>query len=142
MNIFSRKKSIRLDGIYQLHHEVENKYGVLFKFTILLIFNKLNRVMQITDDGFSNVKKTEISGVLEEISKCTDTNHEFAEYFCKGEKIHFEFKSLHSGTEEYNGTITKDGLIITKTSHYWNEMAGKQVSMTELKEVNFKFIEA
>jgi hypothetical protein len=137
---FKTNYSVRKDGFYSLRMEGINQYGNPYKFTVFLIFNMNGFVSKFEFDGFPEVTKEAMLGVLAEVENYNENNKESAKIDLHDGKISFKFNSPSSNHEEYVGSVIKDGLILDRVLHYFDQNLGRMNTKTSLKDLKFIFI--
>jgi len=137
---FKTDYKVRKDGIYVHRHAGVSQYGQAFKITMFLIFNNKNRVFKSDIEGFPEIDKSGTRELLQELSEQTELNSNCTEYFCEKGQITMKFMNSSTHGEEYSGSIIKDGLILTRKVHYWDEMQKGPNTRLSLQDMKFEFI--
>ncbi len=139
-SLFRTNYSVRTDGLYVFKHAGVSQYGKPFKLTMFLVFNNHSRVIKADAEGFADIDRTAIKKMLKDLSDCTELSNECAEFFCDNSNITMKFITSFTHAEEYSGSVTKDGLILSRILHI-KEMEGIRTKVT-LKDMKFEFIGA
>ena len=121
---FNTDYSVRKDGIYVFRHEGVSQYGEPFKLTMLLLFNYKKRAIKVEMEGYPEIDKTTISEIIQDIAEYTILDRDCAEYLIDNGKIKMKFMNSSTHGDEYTGSVLKNGLILTRIVHYWDEMLG------------------
>lgn len=138
--MFKTEYSVRTDGLYQFRYEGISLYGEPFKLTMWLLFNKKNRAFKEEAEGFPQVDHETVRESLKEIREITETDSYCTEYYCDKGKISMKFMNSTTHGEEYSGSIIKNGLLLTRRIHYFDETLGRQNIEVSLENMQFSFI--
>lgn len=132
--------SVRKDGVYVLNYKGTSQYGQRFELTLGFIFLPNNQVCIIEEEGDLRIDGVAAGKLISDArSQQNEPNKNvFDTYSVNRGEISIKFGN--KGSEEYKGSVLKDGLILSRIANFYSYELMKETSKVSATDLRFRFV--